>query len=172
MRIKRRRRDASPRTTASPGDALISAARNSKTPVQSEGSCPVVRAGCLFFESSSRSVFLIEHDLFGKPVPTFPDHALADHTPRPLAGGRGRGGLGGSFQAADRNFKAGHTFVAGHRGHAAGAHGAEERDQFGAQRLVMADGQMTHRIAAVRLETETFGYLAGEKIAHDVLAAG
>src|ERR1700720_2242208 len=27
-------------------------------------------------ESSSRSIFLFEHDLFGKPVPTFPDHAL------------------------------------------------------------------------------------------------
>src|SRR5216684_560139 len=44
------------------------------------------RAGRLFFESSSRSIFLFEHDLFGKPVPThrvvarghaFPDHALA-----------------------------------------------------------------------------------------------
>src|SRR5712675_232395 len=30
-----------------------------------------------FLESSSRSIFLLEHDLFGKPVPTFPDHALA-----------------------------------------------------------------------------------------------
>src|SRR5258705_1656961 len=29
-----------------------------------------------FFESSSRSMFLFEHDLFGKPVPTFPDHGL------------------------------------------------------------------------------------------------
>src|SRR5437879_11152447 len=29
-----------------------------------------------FFESSSRSILLFEHDLFGKPVPTFPDHAL------------------------------------------------------------------------------------------------
>jgi hypothetical protein len=29
-----------------------------------------------FFESSSRSIFLFEHDLFGKPVSTFPDHAL------------------------------------------------------------------------------------------------
>src|SRR6266446_9267841 len=34
-----------------------------------------------FFESSSRSILLFEHDLFGKPVPTFPDHALGveDH---------------------------------------------------------------------------------------------
>jgi hypothetical protein len=23
-------------------------------------------------------MFLFEHDLFGKPVPTFPDHALGD----------------------------------------------------------------------------------------------
>jgi hypothetical protein len=29
-----------------------------------------------FFESPSRPIFLFEHDLFGKPVPTFPDHAL------------------------------------------------------------------------------------------------
>src|SRR5882762_10274836 len=28
-------------------------------------------------ESPSRSRFLIEHDLFGKPLRTFPDHALA-----------------------------------------------------------------------------------------------
>jgi hypothetical protein len=27
-------------------------------------------------ESSWRSRSLVEHDLFGKPVPTFPDHAL------------------------------------------------------------------------------------------------
>jgi hypothetical protein len=26
--------------------------------------------------SASRSSFLFEHDLFGKPVSTFPDHAL------------------------------------------------------------------------------------------------
>jgi hypothetical protein len=25
-----------------------------------------------------RPIFLFEHDLFGKPVPTFPDHALDD----------------------------------------------------------------------------------------------
>src|SRR3979409_1193265 len=56
------------------------------------------RTGWLFFESSSRSIFLFEHDLRanasrlseGKPVPThrvvarghaFPDHALADRGP-------------------------------------------------------------------------------------------
>src|SRR2546430_16562969 len=39
------------------------------------------RAGRLFFESSSRSIFLFEHDLFDKPVPTFPDHALAARLP-------------------------------------------------------------------------------------------
>src|SRR5258707_7109928 len=30
-----------------------------------------------FFESSSRSILLFEHDLFGKPAPTCRDHALA-----------------------------------------------------------------------------------------------
>src|SRR6202790_578619 len=30
----------------------------------------------LFVESPSPSIFLFEHNLFGKPVPTFPDHAL------------------------------------------------------------------------------------------------
>src|ERR1700687_964600 len=37
------------------------------------------RARWRFFESSSRSIFLFEHDLFGKPVPTFPDHALGPY---------------------------------------------------------------------------------------------
>jgi hypothetical protein len=31
----------------------------------------------LFFKSSSRSILSIGHDPFGKPVPTFPDRALA-----------------------------------------------------------------------------------------------
>ena len=35
------------------------------------------RARWLFFESSSHSSSLLEHDLFGKPLHTFPDHALA-----------------------------------------------------------------------------------------------
>src|SRR3984893_5028503 len=34
------------------------------------------RARCLFFESSSRSILLLEHDLFRKPAPTFRDHAI------------------------------------------------------------------------------------------------
>src|SRR5258708_25792426 len=36
-----------------------------------------------FVQKSSRSVFLSEHDLLGKPVPTFPDHALllSEHDP-------------------------------------------------------------------------------------------
>jgi hypothetical protein len=36
-----------------------------------------IKARWLFVESPSRIIFLFEHDLFGKPVPTFPDHALA-----------------------------------------------------------------------------------------------
>jgi hypothetical protein len=36
----------------------------------------LTRARCVLVESPSRSIFLFEHDLFGKPVSTFPDHAL------------------------------------------------------------------------------------------------
>src|SRR5229473_7262918 len=97
---------------------------------------------------------------------------LADDAARPLAGGGGCGRFHGRLKATDRNFKAGHAFVAGHRRHPAGTHGVEECDQFGAQRLVMANRQMAHRVAAVRLEAEALGYLAREKIAHDVFAAG
>jgi hypothetical protein len=44
--------------------------------------------------SSSRSNFLFEHDLFGKLVPSFPDHALADRETLLLWRYRGRyGGL-------------------------------------------------------------------------------
>src|SRR5712692_914506 len=64
-----------------------------KTDMQTSGSCS--RAGRRFFESSSRSIFLFEHDLFGKPVPTFPDHALeqaqllpAAFRPREMIGGQ------------------------------------------------------------------------------------
>jgi hypothetical protein len=55
-----------------------------------------------FFESSSRSIFLFAHDLFGKPVPTFPDHALAakngaDGVP---AGARTHHGIGAEHDAS------------------------------------------------------------------------
>src|ERR1700730_9167722 len=43
--------------------------------------------------SASHSSFLFEHDLFGKPVPTFPDHALVTRrigrNRRRLIGGNG-----------------------------------------------------------------------------------
>jgi hypothetical protein len=35
------------------------------------------RTGWVVIRSASRSSFLFEHDLFGKPDSTFPDHALA-----------------------------------------------------------------------------------------------
>src|SRR5215471_6161942 len=53
------------------------------------------------FDSSSRSKFILEHDLFRKPVPTFRDHALRVRGPGnghrtlrigPPAGGRPRAG--------------------------------------------------------------------------------
>ena len=74
-------------------------------------------------------------------------------------------------QAADGDFEAGDAFFAGHRRRRAGAHRAQERQQLGAQRLGMTDRKMAHRIAAVRLEAEALGHLAGEQIAHDVFAA-
>src|SRR6185312_17024882 len=82
---------------------------------------------------------------------------LADDTPRALARRRCRGGPRGSFQAAGRDFQARHCFLAGHGGYAAGPDRIEERNQIGAQRFIMADREMAHRVAAVRLETEAFG---------------
>src|SRR5216684_6391661 len=50
--------------------------------------CPAeARARRDSVESPSRSRFLIEHDLFGKPLRTFPDHALAYHAPFRVTGG-------------------------------------------------------------------------------------
>jgi hypothetical protein len=34
--------------------------------------------------SRTPNYYLVEHDLFGKPVPTFPDHALALRSRTPL----------------------------------------------------------------------------------------
>src|SRR5882724_6048302 len=84
--------------------------------------------------------------------------ALTGDAPRSLAGGSGRGGFGWIFKALDCDFKTGHALVAGHRGHAAAPHRMEERDQLRAQRLVMANREMAHRIAAVRLEAEALGH--------------
>src|SRR4029077_19551695 len=77
---------------------------------------------------------------------------LADDAPGSLEGVRSYRRPGGTFEATDRNFQAGDAFVAGHRGLAAAAYGADKGDQFGAQGLIMADRQMGHRIAPVRLE--------------------
>src|SRR5438876_5506898 len=76
------------------------------------------------------------------------------------------------FAAADRDFEAGDALVAGDRGQIAGADRIAEGDQFGAQRLIMADRQMAHRIGAVGLEAEALGDLARQQIAHDIFAAG
>src|ERR1700733_5433850 len=95
---------------------------------------------------------------------------LADDATRSLAGRRASRGPRRIFQAADRDFETGDALVAGHRRHLA-AHGAQEGDQFGAQRFVMADREMAHRIAAVGFEAETFGDLTREQVAHHVFAA-
>ena len=55
-----------------------------------------------------------------------------------MAAGRGR------LQALRGDLEAGDAFVAGDRRRLAVTHGLEERDQLGAQRLVMPDRQMPH----------------------------
>ncbi len=47
----------------------------------------------------------------------------------------------------------------------------DEGSEFGAQRLGMTDRQVAHRIAAVRLEAEALGDLAGEQIADHIFLA-
>src|SRR3984885_7396014 len=94
----------------------------------------------------------------------------ADDATRSLAGRRACRGPGRIFQAADRDFETGDALVAGHCRHLA-AHRAQECDQFGAQRFVMSDREVAHRIAAVGFEAETFGDLTREQIAHPILAA-
>ena len=87
-------------------------------------------------------------------------------------GRRSRGGPGRGFEASRGDLEAGDALVAGHRRRGAGAHRLQEGDQLGPQRLVVADRQMTHRIAAVGLEAEAFGDLARQEIAHHIFAAG
>src|SRR5438552_18754317 len=90
---------------------------------------------------------------------------------RSLARGGCRG-LGGLLEAADRDFETGDTLVAGNRRQVTRADGIEECDQLGAQRFVVADRQMPHRITSVGLEAETFGHLARQEIAPHIFAAG
>src|SRR5580698_8178827 len=85
---------------------------------------------------------------FMEPSKSKFESGSADDAARAFASRGGRGWPGRGFQATDGDFEAGDAFVAGHRGHAAAANGTEERDQFGTQRFVMSDRQMTHRIAA------------------------
>src|ERR1700722_11097438 len=54
--------------------------RPSRTsPTSARSSLTATRAGWLFVASISRCISLLVHDLFGKPVSTFPDHALVAH---------------------------------------------------------------------------------------------
>jgi len=64
-----RRMDNARRADAPPWPAF-------KTTIRQAGLLTVVRARWDEVEPPSRSRFLIEHDLFGKPLHTFPDHAL------------------------------------------------------------------------------------------------
>src|SRR5919197_2482306 len=74
-----------------------------------------------------------------------PTHlALRRHPRRPL------------LEAAHGDFEARHAFLAAHHRFAALADRGEEGDKLAAQRLGIADRQVPHRIAAVRLEPEAF----------------
>ena len=82
-------------------------------------------------------------------------------------------GIGAAVEAADRDLEARDAFLAGHRRRASPvADRADEGLQLGAQRLGMADREMPHRIAAVGLEAEALGDLAGQQVADDVFLAG
>ncbi len=70
-----------------------------------------VKQIALFLKSPSNAAHAFEHDLTGKPVPTFPDHALSPHTSADLQKLRGVGGMEGLLdhaivkQGAAPNFK-------------------------------------------------------------------
>src|SRR5262245_28611437 len=95
----------------------------------------------------------------------------AGDAPRPLALRHSRR-RSARIEAADGNFEACNALFAGHGGSAAAADGVDEGEQLGAQRLGVADRQMAHRIAAVRLKAETLGDLQGEQVADQVFVAG
>src|SRR5262245_39356509 len=97
---------------------------------------------------------------------------LASNEARLLAGSGSRYAVRRCLQALRGDRKARDAFVAGDRWRRSGAHRVQEGEQLGPERLVIADRQVAHRIAAVRLEAEALGDLAGEQVAHDVLAAG
>src|SRR6478672_6155317 len=97
--------------------------------------------------------------------------ASASSATRPLVLGRLQGRWP-AFEATRRDLETRDALLAGDRGRRAVAHGVDERDQFRAQRLVMADRYVPHRIGAIRLKAEALGDLARQQVAHDVLAAG
>ena len=76
------------------------------------------------------------------------------------------------IEAANGNFKTCHALLAGHGRRPAGTDCVDEGQQFGPQRLGITDRQMPHRIAAVRLEAETFGDLQSQQISDQIFIAG
>ena len=60
------------------------------------------------------------------------------------------------------------AFLTGHRRRSLLGDRPNEGHQFRAQRLGMADREMAHRIAAVRLKPEAFRHLARQQVAADV----
>src|SRR5580704_5252472 len=80
-----------------------------------------------FFESSSRSILLLEHDLFRKPVPTFRDHAVGMGFAKTLNPSYNSPGADGALDGGERGLGLGAVRAAGlrHVGAAAAALAAE-----------------------------------------------
>src|SRR3990172_3320459 len=105
------------------------------------------RALSLEVESRQRSRLLFEHDLFGKPVPTFPDHALAP-SERDLAQGHFAEALRalGDRLAAKAQVKGARRIVIGERPHQEapepllGKPGARALEQLLAKAEALIDG--------------------------------
>src|SRR5438094_545503 len=86
-------------------------------------------------------------------------------------GGDGDLAAAAAAEAAHGDIEAGDAFFPGDGGNRSVTDRGHERGKLGAQRLRMADREVPHRIAAVRLKAEAFGDLAGQEIAHDVFLA-
>src|SRR3954465_896284 len=76
------------------------------------------------------------------------------------------------LQTPNGDFKSADALLPGDRRLAAASNRAAERLQFRAQRLGMADGEVPHRITAVRLEAKALRHLPREQVASDVFVFG
>ncbi len=98
-----------------------------------------------------------------------PRQPISRRGPRRWSGGSR---LRSALETANRDLEASNAFLAGHRRLLPVADRTDEGLQLGAQRLGVPNREVSHRIAAIRLEAEALGDLSGQQVAHDVLVAG